>query len=395
MSRCSRCLPVLVTCFLAGCAGPGLCYRTAVGEGPDAIPVYVVSGNAKQMGEALGKMMGKDAERCLRGWLDAARKEDPERYSDKALDQAWKRIAPHTDNRFKDELEGITEGAGMDEDFVRRAHMIPVVSDYACSGVAVWGRATREGRLLQLRNLDFTVGAGLEDHPAIVVYRPTDGQVHVSVTVAGYVGCNTGMNAAGVVLGEKGESPKKDRPFNLDGTHFATLFRRVLHDAKDLNQALTMIREAKLIKRYYFYVSGPQSGGQSARKIKVTSPDPVRLHVWSDNDPADELAPKVIPQAIYHTMNNTLAYQHLTANWGLYDAEKMIDLSRAVASRNGNLLNVVYDPAAKVIWVAFAEGSEHAFQRPYVRVPLAPFFDKDKVPAGAAVLEEEKDDEKD
>ncbi len=391
MRRFTPCLAALVLCAYAGCAGPGVCYKTVVGEGPDAIPVYVVSGSAQQMGEALGRMMGKDAERCLRRWLDAARKEDPQHYSDKQLDKAWTSIAPHTDARFKDELEGLAEGAGIDEDFVRRAHMIPVVSDYACSGVAVWGRATREGRLLQLRNLDFTVGAGLEDHPAIVVYRPTDGQSHVSVTVAGYVGSNTGMNAAGVVLGEKGESPKQDRPFDLDGTHFATLFRRVLYDAKDLSQALTMIREARLIKRYYFYVSGPHQGGQAGRKIKVTSPDKVRLHVWSDNDPADELAPKVIPQAVYYTMNNTLAHQHLTANWGLYDARKMIDLSRQLASRKGNLLNVIYDPAAKVIWVAYAEGDEHAFRRPYVRVPLAPFFDREKVPPGAVLLDGEKD----
>lgn len=386
MRRMSGLFVVAIGLMLPSCAAPSVCYRTSVGSGPDEIPVVVVSGTPYEMGHALGRLTAAEARRCATSWLSAAQKEEPQLCSNESLDAAWKAIAPYTHERYKQELRGLADGSGVPYELLLRVQMIPVVSDYACSGVAAWGSATANGHLLQIRNLDFTVGAGLEDCPAIVIYRPKRGIPHASVTIAGFVGANTGMNAEGVVLGEKGESPKKERPFDLDGIHFTTLFRDLLYEARDLTDVIDRIKSAKLIKRYYFYVSGGKGAAQGAAKVKVTTPDPVPLHVWYENDESDELAPKVLESVIYNTMNNEAAYAYLKDNHGRLDPDKMIALSQRLASRNGNLLDVVYDANTLEMWVAYAEKSEHAFQRPYVHVRMTDYLDPNGVPPGAVVL---------
>ncbi|MBN1345354.1 MAG: hypothetical protein JXQ73_21860 [Phycisphaerae bacterium] len=376
--------------MLPSCAAPHPCYRTSVGTGPDEIPLVVVGGTPYDMGYAVGRLMKDEVAACTSAWLAGARAEMPERCTDEQLDAAWKSVAPHTDKRFQQELRGLADGSGVPYERLLRMHMIPVVSDFACSGVIVWGEATKTGHLLQLRNLDFTVNAHLQEYPLIVIYVPDRGIPHASVTVAGMIGANTGMNARGVVMGEKGESPKKDHPFDLNGTHFLTLFRDVLWEARSLDEAVGMIRSAKLIKRYYFYVGGRKGDGWGGAKVKVTTPDSPPLHVWRDNDKDDELSPEVLPGAVYNTMNNELAWKRLKADSGSYDPDKMIALSRDLASRNGNLLDAVYDAEALEMWVAFAEGSQHAFERPYVHVKMTDYLDPTYVPEGATLLPAKK-----
>jgi hypothetical protein len=48
--------------------------------------------------------------------------------------------------------------------------MVPVVGTYSCSAVAVWGEATKNHYLYQIRNLDYSGGAHLQDIPTVAVY---------------------------------------------------------------------------------------------------------------------------------------------------------------------------------------------------------------------------------
>jgi len=70
------------------------------------------------------------------------------------------------------------------------------------------------------------------------------------------------------------------------------------------------------------------------------------------------------------------------------DAEHMIELSRAVASSGGGLLNVVYNAAQLELWVAYAEKSEPASTRPYVHIKMKDYLDVNKIPEGATVYTE-------
>ncbi len=361
-----------VVLVLASSWGMADGYRTSVGNADDAIAVVVVKGTPYEMGYAVGELMKEEILDCMNGFLGLARASGEAGSSNEALDAAWGAIAPYTDDRFKEELRGLADGSGMPLEELRRAHMIPVASDYSCSGVAVWGKATKDGDLYQIRNLDYTMEAGLQNHPTIVIYLPDNGIPHANVTFAGYIGSNTGINAEGIVLSEKGASPKSDRPFDLNGAHFSTYFRDVLYDAHSLDEAIRIITQAKRIKKYRFYVGDGKN--KKAVKMKAYAPD---LTVWADNDPGDEVAPNVLEAAIYYTMDDDVTFAHLTTYYGRHDARSMIELSKKVATRNGNLLNVVYDASKLEFWVAYAQGPMGASTRPYIHVNLKDYLTYD------------------
>jgi hypothetical protein len=67
----------------------------------------------------------------------------------------------------------------------------------------------------------------------------------------------------------------------------------------------------------------------------------------------------------------------------------MIQLSKAIATLGGNLLNAVYDSTALECWVAYANGNgpeaECAYRRPYVHIKLADYVPFNPKPANVKV----------
>lgn len=361
-------ITILLVCILVAAAiGPALAAgrRTSIGTGADEIPVVVVSGTPYEMGHSYGQLMKAEIKGCLERYLGGAKAEDPTRYSDAALDAAWATVEPYVSARFIEEMRGVADGAGVSYEMIRRGHSISLLGSFSCSGVAVWGPASANGHLYQIRNLDYTTDAGLQDYPVIVVYVPDKGIPHANVALAGFVGSMAGMNAKGIALTEKGASPDEDYPYDLKGIPFMVMLRDILQDAASLDDALSIVRNAHRIKKYYFVIGdGVKRAGV---KIRAFAPN---LDIWPDNDPKDMFAPKVMPNLVYITMNDDAAWNHFRANRGKYNAELMIELSRLVAGGDSNLMDVVYDATTREMWVAYAEGRTPAYKRDYVHFKL-------------------------
>ena len=343
---------------------------TSVGSGSDKITIAIVSGTPYEMGNQLGNLLKDDIDSSLNDFISYAQKEAPEIYSNENLDLAWKTNSPFIDQRIIDEMKGMADGSGIPVKMIQRAHMVPVISTYSCSGIAVWGEASKNGHTYQIRNLDFTMGAGLQDHPLVVIYKPKQGSPSVNVTFAGYLGSHTGMNANHIVFGEKGESPRSEFPYNIKGTHFSFSFRKMMYDVKTLDEVLNTIKTTPLIKRYFLFFSDGNADTQGGAKVLISSPDSVKYTIWKDNDPNDNLAPNILPNTIYYTMDNPKAFNLLTKYHGSFDDQKMIELSRAVADDGGNLLDVVYDATTLEMWVAYANGPEDASKQSYVHISM-------------------------
>jgi hypothetical protein len=345
-------------------------YLTTAGSGSDQFKVAVVKGTPHEMGCQLGTLLKDDITECLNTFLAAAQQEAPEAFSDEALDKAWEVNSPFIDERIKEEMEGLAEATGIDLQKIHRSHMVPVVGTYSCSGVVVWDKATTTGHTYQLRNLDFSKDAGLQDHPVVVVYVPDEGATQVNVSFAGYIASHTGMNANHLVFGEIGESPQSEFPYDLHGAHFSFLFRKMMYDATSLDDIIHTIESTPLIKRYFLFFSDGRKESQGGVKVLVSTPDSVKYHIWRDNDSTDIDAPNVLPYVVYNTMNNPVAFKMLKEDYGKFDAEKMIALSRAVADEDGNLMDVVYDATTLEMWVAYANGMEDASKQGYVHLSL-------------------------
>ena len=368
----TRCCQLVIAFFIASFSLSGIVqaegYLTSIGTGADKIPVVVAKGTPYEMGKKQGELIKEDATRMIHSLLEKVQAGAPERCSNAHLDTAWKSISPYTDPRFKEELRGFAEGTGMSLKMLQRAHAMPVVMDYSCSSIAAWGSATKDGHLYQSRNLDWSIELGAQNFPCITVYIPKDGIPHVNVTFAGFIGANTGMNANGIVLSEMGDSPGKDYPFDMNGVHFTTLFRQVMYDAKSLDQAIDIFKNAKRMKKYHYVVGD----GASLRAVKMLAHAP-DLVIWGDNDPKDELAPEIMKNLVYQDEGRG-AFQPLKKVYGKIGAPEMIDIACKIPIKGGNILNVVYDATDLELWVSYAEKQDEAYKRPFVHFKLKDYL---------------------
>jgi hypothetical protein len=351
----------------AGAPGGGG-YRGVVAHGDARLPVVVLGGTPYEMGWHLGRLMNEEIQAfvpvAIKG-LAAETSATPE-----TLAATWAATAAYTDDRLEQELLGLAAGSGLPVTTFQQLHCLPLLMPYSCSSIAAWGAATRDGHLYQTRNLDWILRLGAHKVPVVLLYLPTAGVAHVVPSFAGFVGAHCGMNAAGLVLTEMGDSPAREMPYALRAPHFTTWFRTLLYDAGSLSAALAAFRGLPMTKRYHF-VFGDGQQDRRAVKIRAHSPEPPasRVRFWIDNDPTDELAPNVLPQVVYQDEGRG-AFPILKAGLGSLDAEAMIALCNHIPIKGHSVVNAVFDATALRLWVSYARGDREAYLSPYVLLDL-------------------------
>jgi len=359
---------------------PELYSYTGEATSVGGVPVVILNGTPTKMGWQYGYLKRAEIQSFLPSFIAtaaSAANQNVVQYS-ATLDAVWAKIKPYVDTRITEEMEGIASSLAADSNedetywlnVVRRANIIPILQSYSCSSVAVWGDATasssttekdRQGHLLQTRDLDWPLDMGLQAHPCIAVYVPTDGQPHVNVSFLGMIGVQTGFNLAGISLADISETALT--PYDLRGEPFFSFFRAILYDAKNLDSALSIIESARRIKNNV-YVVGDGRWQRAAAKVTADSsqtyPDD---YVVSYND--DENYPDVV----VHDQGRG-AWPFIVARFGKLTASDMMDLAKNIAKPGSNLLNVVYDPTSLELWFSYAYGQTDARDRDYIYLNL-------------------------
>lgn len=365
-------------------AGSG--HRTTVGEGDTQIPVVVVRGTPYEMGWHLGQLTRDEIQKFIPTAM--ARLKPSLGVSDQDLQDVWSRTAAYSDDRFEQELIGLSDGSGLPLPTLQAVHTIPLLMPYSCSSIAAWGKATDDGHLYQTRNLDWKLAVGAHDFPVVVVYVPTQGIPHVVPTFCGVIGAHTGMNVRGIVLSQMGDSPAKEAPYDVHAPHFTVFFRSLLYDADSISRALEIFQALPHTKRYH-YVFGDGRAEHRAVKIRAHTPESPdrRMVIWKDNDANDECAPRVLEQVVYNDEGRG-AFPLLKRDYGSLNADKMIQIANQIPIRGGNVVNVVHDATALKLWISYAKGDREAYLRPYTLIDLAKLdADKDGTPDLQKVLD--------
>lgn len=353
-----------------GASPGGAGHRFTLTNGVARVPVVVVRGNSRQMGWHLGRLMREEMARLVPVAVAGFKAEL--KIDDAVLDHAWAATAAHTDARLLHQLVGLAEGSGIDVRLLQHVHCLPLLMPYSCSSIAAWGTATEDGHLYQTRNLDWSLRAGAHEFPVVVVYVPEWGQPHVTPSFAGFIGAHCGMNAAGIVLSEIGDASAKEMPYDIHAPHFTAWFRTLLFDATTVTGALDGFRRVPPTKRYHFVFG---DGLTERRAVKVRAhtgggfPTP-QVNEWKDNDPTDELAPKVLECAVYHDEGRGV-FPALRSGKGKLNGERMIALANSIPIQGGNVMNAVFDATGMRLWVSYAGAGQEAYQRPYVHLDLA------------------------
>lgn len=338
--------------------------------------VIHLEGTPYEMGFQMGKMLPIQTRQNCDAYVTYFALENRKMTMDELLN-IWKAAEPFVPQSFKDEMRGLAEGAGIPLDLVIAAHALP--EKFHCSGAAVWGGMTRDGKLYHYRSLDYALHLGkdvkVQENAAVIVRKPTGKVPSLVVGWAGVLGCVTGMNAKGLSIGEMGCSSNDE---TYAGFPMFFLLRYCLEESETLDQALTIMRRAPRTSGYNFIFTDGKAPKPRAVALEV---DHSRMVVFEGGDKQEDVAPHFsIPECVRrvnHFVDPTMAGRqrkvydprvseqaswmgyklisdYIAANKGKMTGEKMIEVCRAYPPTHSCLHQAVMCPSDGRIWVANA-----------------------------------------
>ena len=240
-----------------------------VGSGDDALDVLHVYGKPYDWGFAQGTLMkaklldffprvykyfeeqvfAKAANNSLIAWVAKVG-------LDVALDLSYDATMKDTPSYVLEEVQGMADALGepsITATDIRRVQWIGELTRGACSMFGAWGDATasRGGKMLQLRALDWDTDGPFRDYPAVVVYHPSnasDGHAWANVGFSGWIASITGMSSAGLSISEIGVSYPDEtfgnETYLMPGYPWGFLLRDILQRDTNLSSGLERITSA-------------------------------------------------------------------------------------------------------------------------------------------------------
>eukprot|EP01013_Petalomonas_cantuscygni_P019606 TRINITY_DN3750_c0_g1_i1.p1 TRINITY_DN3750_c0_g1~~TRINITY_DN3750_c0_g1_i1.p1 ORF type:complete len:466 (-),score=97.85 TRINITY_DN3750_c0_g1_i1:605-1933(-) len=295
---------------------------------------------------------------------------------DLALDLTYEATRTYMPRHWLEEMRGLADGLGMSYMDVVRFHMIPELIKAACTMIGAWGPATHDGRLVQVRALDWGTTGPLQQWPALLVYHPTPGtEQGVPFTVlswAGFLGTLTGYSSTGVGVCEKvwlhykGTASRFGIPWNF-------LLRDVLQfsESADILTAVSRLADANRTCSIFVGVgSGLPRDGSNPRFVGIEYSHQT-LDVYDGaNYPNYSPGHPFIPGTMYwdkHTQpsKHTCLPEMINASAGVgqFTAEAAYRNVTAVHA-TGDLHIMVMDPKDGMLYVSNAGPSSMSGGKP-------------------------------
>ena len=325
--------------------------------------VALLEGSPEEVGKAHGELLVAEAGRCIDSVLytfGTAQTIRTGRWFRSDLEAAYKRLAPHIPERHKRETRAMASALDLDPKLVEALNVFPEL--FHCSGFAVFGKATADGKLYHGRVLDYMTTIGLQDSATTFIVN-VDGQIpFANVGYAGFIGSVSGMNTEAISLGEMGGRGEGQ----WDGVPMATLMRRALEECSTLDEVMDLWKNSPRTCEYYYVFAD----GKTNRAVGVSAlPESIEfIHPGQSHPRLGE----GIEDAVVLSAGSRLEKlrERVTQKHGQIDADigKWL-MSRPVAM-SSNLHNVLFVPADGVLYVANADHKRPAAERPYVKLKL-------------------------
>lgn len=324
--------------------------------------VLIVSGTPEQMGRAHGELLAPHirhlVERVLYGVGAFDSLQNGVWFFD-TMEEIQRRTSPFIPQRYFQEIDALGQAAGVPRRDARFANLFP--ERFHCSGVAVRGKASRNGQVIHARVLDYMRDINLQNCAAVQVFIPEGCHAWMSLGYAGFVGTVTAMNEAGLAVGEMGGRGEG----NWDGMPMSLLLRDIMERAGSVQEALQILKETPRTCEYY-YVFSDRSGDLAAVRAV---PEEVLVLKPGEQHP---LLPYVPEDTVFISGDERakVLSDRLVAHFGQIDVPTMIEIIKRPVAMRSNLHNAVMTPQTLDMWVADAGRTTPACDEPYVRVNL-------------------------
>lgn len=391
MSRirpCFKLVVLLVFAFTAQAARADVIARCGKGylENRDGYLVLHLKGTPYEMGFQHGRLL-KDQCRSLMHELFEVQGKKAEieilgmkLKAEQAINIIFNLQRRFIPERYLEEMRGLADGAGFDEKQVFVANSIPEL--FHCSGFALLNEMTEAGTLLHGRVLDYGIDWRLQEHAVLVIAEPEGYAPFVNVTYSGFVGSVTGMNFNQISIGEMGGRGLG----KWAGTPMAFLVRRVLEEAKTLDDAIAIFRDTNRTCEYYYVIADAKANRAvgmdgSADTFAVIEPGQAheRLPTPVENT--------VLMSAGSRYENLCRIVNEVRGTEGKFTVERAIRLMDAPVAMKSNLHNVLMAPGLGKLWVANASADQQpAWSQKYYEFDVRAML-KQEVPTGGKELE--------
>ncbi len=321
-----------------------------------------VEGTPEQMGTAHGRLLrdsiGRLMERVVYGVGAADSVESGTWWFDRTA-EIERRATPHLPARFFAECDAMAGAAGVPLRDARAANLFP--ERFHCSGVALRGKATVDGRVLHARVLDYMRDIGLQDYACVTVFIPEKRNAWISAGYAGFLGTVTAMNERGLAVGEMGGRGEGQ----WDGVPMSFLLRDIMERAATVDEALEILRRTPRTCDYYYVLSDKR------RAMAAVHCQPERVTVLrpGEQDPRLPLVPDDTVLVSGGRRAEVLS-ERIRKDYGRIDAAKLMEIIRRPVAMDSNLHDAVFAPETLEIWIADAGRKTAACDEPYAHFNL-------------------------
>lgn len=179
-------------------------------EESDGVKIVHLNGSYYDMGYQHGFLLRDEIGEALRAQLTYFEKNG---YPYKKLIEVWNVMDEYLPHEYKEEMQGMADGAGMSFEDIAALNMMPAVLNLAiggtCCELSLWGDATADGKLLHVRSFDWKLnltdpetGTLLQENIVIIVRTPETGYASIMPEFAGAISAWHGINEKGIVVGE-------------------------------------------------------------------------------------------------------------------------------------------------------------------------------------------------
>ena len=329
----------------------------------DGQRIALLWGTPEEIGTAHGELLADESRRCIEsvlysfGTVNVIR---TGRWFRQDLEDAYARLSPHIPERHKVETRSLAGAMGLEPELVEALNVFPEL--FHCSGFAVFGSATKDGKLYHGRVLDYMTTIGLQDSATTFIVQPEGQFAFANVGYAGFIGSVSGMNAEGISLGEMGGRGEGQ----WDGAPMATLMRRALEECDTLAEVQTLWTDSPRTCEYYYVFAD----GKTNEAVGVAAtPESIEFIMPGQNH---ERLGEGIPDAVVMSAGSRLEElrRRVTEKHGQLDTELGQWLMSRPVAMQSNLHNVLMVPVDGILYVANASHDKPAAEMPYAKIDL-------------------------
>jgi hypothetical protein len=256
--------------------------------GASVLPLLVLKGSRAEAAFSYGFILGEKIALLASVAVAMYAEELGETAARAFFRHYWAHLAQHVDRLYLEEIENIVRGAreaGVDLseedlaalvcitncDFDNAPGTIEVLltgkgedhspsqvpPSMSCTALAAWGSRTEGGRLMAFRNLDWISQSGMHEFRLATVYALDECYPFFTCGYIGCIGALSGMNAAGITIGEIGA-------FNtcqgFSGTPWTLITRKILEQAMNQDEASVLMTTASHTLGYNYVIGWGDPG---------------------------------------------------------------------------------------------------------------------------------------